>query len=280
MRFATLFSAAAALAVPIGAAAAVGTSTADLWGEVRARVGLAPANERPDPERRSAVEIASTNPHNFYFARAQYSDDGMFPDWKDWRTDFPKADRQFLAVLRRLARLDAHAGELSVRLDDPGLRRFPYIYAVEVGHMQLTDAEVRGLREYLLAGGFLVVDDFWGTREWRSFSEQMRRVFPELPIREIPLDHPVFHTYYDIDEIVQVPNVGQGVAGGPTHESDGYRAAVHGIFDDDGRLMVAINWNTDLGDAWEWAEHPQYPLRFSTYAYQMGVNLIVYAMSH
>jgi hypothetical protein len=79
---------------------------------------------------------------------------------------------------------------------------------------------------------------------------------------------------------VQIPNVGQAVAGGPTHESDGYNSEVHGIFDEDGRLMVAINWNTDLGDAWEWAEHPQFPLRLSTYAYQIGVNLIVYAMSH
>src|SRR5690606_26135043 len=106
------------------------------------------------------------------------------------------------------------------------------------------------------------------------------RVFPEYSIREIPLTHPVFHTYYDIDEIVQVPNVQQGVDGGPTHESDGYEPAVFGIFDDRGRLMVAINWNTDLGDAWEWAELAAYPLRFSTYAYQVGVNYIVYAMSH
>lgn len=280
MRFVSPLSAAAALAVSFGTAVAASALPLDVRGMAASLAARTVGSVPPDPEARSPVEIANTNPHNFYFARAQYSDDGVFPDWKDWRTDFPKADRQFLSVLRRLARLDAHEGELSVRLSDPGLRRFPYIYAVEVGHMQLTDAEVKGLREYLLAGGFLVVDDFWGTREWRSFARQMKRVLPEHSIQPIPIDHPLFHTYYDIETVVQVPNVGQGVAGGPTHESDGYKAEVHGIFDRNGRLMVAINWNTDLGDAWEWAEHPQYPLHFSTYAYQIGVNFIVYAMSH
>ncbi len=97
---------------------------------------------------------------------------------------------------------------------------------------------------------------------------------------DIPRDHPLFNCFYNIREIVQVPNVGQGIAGGPTWEKDGYTPVFRGIFDDKGRLMVAINWNTNLGDAWEWAENPYYPLRFSTYAYQMGVNFIIYGMSH
>jgi hypothetical protein len=125
-----------------------------------------------------------------------------------------------------------------------------------------------------------VVDDFWGTEEWTSFERQMRKVFPDRTIREIPYDHPLFHSYYDIEEVVQVPNMGQAIAGGPTHEADGYTPAVRGIFDDENRLMVAINWNTDLGDGWEWAELPNYPLKYSTYAVQIGVNTIVYALSH
>ncbi len=279
MRFGISLAAAGALVVSVGTAAAAAGLSIDVRDLVLTLVG---PRERPSAVREipSAADLPSAAPHNFYFVRARYTDAGFFSDYKDWRTDFPKADLQFLAVLRRLARLDAHDGELAVRLDDRDLRRFPYLYAVEVGQMRLTEAEVLGLRDYLLAGGFLVVDDFWGTLEWRRFEAQMKRVFPEYSIREILLSHPVFHAYYDIDEIVQVPNVGLGVRGGPTHESDGYRAAVHGIFDGEGRLMVAINWNTDLGDAWEWAEHPQYPLKFSTYAYQMGVNFIVYAMSH
>jgi hypothetical protein len=223
-------------------------------------------------------------PHSFYFTRAAYSGGryGRYSRWggRSWQTDYPKADRQFLAVLRRLTGVDAYELEHPVRLDDPELRRFPYLYAVEVGHMNLSDAEVQGLRDYLLAGGFLVVDDFWGSYEWSVFEENIERVLPEYPIVDLPRDHPIFSAYYDVRDVVQVPNVGQGMSGGPTYEQDGYDPHVRGIFDDEGRLMVVINWNTDLGDGWEWAEQPRYPLKYSTYAYRMGANMIVYAMTH
>jgi len=215
--------------------------------------------------------------HEFHFTRAAYTSWG----WPSWATDFPKADRQFLIGVRRvLSELDAFALENPVRLDDPDLARFPFLYAAEVGRMELEEAEVKGLRRYLQAGGFLVVDDFWGTGEWENFESEIKRVLPEHEIVEIPLDHPLFHALYDIREILQVPNVWQGVRGGRTWERDGYDPHCRGIFDDKGRLMVVINWNTDLGDAWEWAEEPRYPLRFSTFAYEMGINFIVYAMSH
>lgn len=219
-------------------------------------------------------------PREFYFTRAVYSSYGQ--RWRgSWATDYPKADLQFLTVLRRLMRIDAYEEENAIRLDDPELRRYPFLYAVEVGYMSLTDAEVRGLRDYLLAGGFLVVDDFWGTREWLNFETEIRRVLPEYPIVDIPLDHPIFHSFYDIDEILQVPNVGLARwGGGRTWERDGYIPYCRGIFDEKGRLLVLINWNTDLGDAWEWMDDPEYPLKYSTYAYQLGVNAIVYAMSH
>ena len=215
----------------------------------------------------------------FYFTRAIYS--GFRPGFfESWRIDYPKADRQFLIGLRRLTNIDAYERENPVRLDDPDLRRFPFLYALEVGYMSLSDAEVEGLRNYLLAGGFLVIDDFWGTYEWRNFESEMQRVLPGHPIVDIPADHPVLRSFYDISDIVQVPNVQQGMMGGRTWEKDGYEPAVRGIFDDKGRLMVLINWNTDLGDAWEWAENPYYPLKFSNFAYQMGVNVIIYGMSH
>jgi hypothetical protein len=107
----------------------------------------------------------------------------------------------------------------------------------------------------------------------------MSLVFPDRPIVELGLDHPVFNTFYEIEEVLQVPAYGRFQYGG-TSERDGFVPYVRGILDDDGRLMVMINWNTDMGDAWEWAEQPDYPLQFSTFAYQMGVNMIVYAMSH
>lgn len=220
----------------------------------------------------------------FYWTRAVYS--GYGRGWYggrgggSWATDFPKGDRQFLVVLKRLVRLNAYDWENPVSLDDPMLRHFPIIYAVEVGRMDLTEPEVEGLRSYLEHGGFLIVDDFWGTREWAQFEYNMRRVFPEKAIVDLPLDHPLFSAFYDIEEVIQVPNINNGASGIRTHERDGYNAFVRGIFDERGRLMVVINWNTDLGDAWEWAESPYYPLNFSTYAYELGANMIVYGMTH
>ena len=225
-----------------------------------------------------AVDLGEV-PHSFYFTRVMYGAGGGFRR-SAWAVDYNQADLWIISVLRRLTGIDIYPYDHVVRLDDPNLRRFPFIYAVEVGSMGLSPAEVKGLREYLLAGGFLFVDDFWGSWEWANFEYEIRQVLPEYEIVEIPMDHPVFSSYYKIEEIIQVPNVDQGIRGGPTHEQDGYVPHCLGIFDDKGRLMVVINWNTDLGDAWEWAEHPLYPLPYSTYAYQMAANFIIYAMTH
>jgi hypothetical protein len=114
----------------------------------------------------------------------------------------------------------------------------------------------------------------------------MMRILPNAQIVELPPDHDVFSIFYTIEEVIQVPNIGNGEAialgipGAVTYQQDGYVPHVRGIFDEDGRLMVIINWNTDLGDAWEWAEQPTYPLEFSTFAFEMGVNMILYAMTH
>jgi len=217
-------------------------------------------------------------PHAFYFTRAIYSSYGR--SWRgSWTTDWPKSDCQFNIVLRRLTSIDAYPEPNAVAFDDPELRRFPYLYALEVGYMDLSPAEVEGLRSYLLAGGFLFVDDFWGTQEWSNFQYQMQRVLPEFPIVDLPLDHELFRGFYEVREVLQVPNVRQARYG-PTWERDGYVPYVKGIFDNENRLMVVINQNTDLGDAWEWAEQPDYPLKYSTYAFQVGVNSIIYSMSH
>lgn len=224
------------------------------------------------------------NAHEFYFTRGIYS--GEFDDYDEggrWAIDYPKADHQFLVALKRLSILDAYGSDNAIELTDPMLRRFPLLYAVEVGSMSLSEAEALALRSYLLAGGFLVIDDFWGSWAWEQFVSQMQLVFPNRAIVDLPLEHPVFHVFYNIDSVLQVPNVRQGRAsqyGGPTHEYDGIVPHVRGIFDDDGRLMVLINWNTDLGDAWEWADNPDYPLKFSTYAFEIGINFVIYAMTH
>ena len=230
------------------------------------------------------AEQAEGVPREFYFSRV------MYPSYRggfrrggggSWATDYPRADQIFLSFIDRLlSNLDAYEREHTVRLDDPDLRRFPFLYALEVGRMALRPPEIEGLRDYLLAGGFLVIDDFWGSYQWANFEYEIRQVLPDHEIVDLTLDHPIFTAFYEIDEILQVPNINNGIRGGPTHQSDGYVPWVKGIHDENGRLMVIINWNTDLGDAWEWADDPRYPLRYSTYSYEMGVNFIVYAMSH
>jgi hypothetical protein len=221
-------------------------------------------------------------PREFCFARLAYNGfGGFYGGGRSWRTDFPKADQIFLSFIDRLLpNLDAYEREFVMQAHNPDVRRFPLLYALEVGRMSLIPAEILGLRNFLLAGGFLIIDDFWGTQEWEQFEYQIRQVLPDHEIVDMDITHPIFTTFYQIDEIIQVPNVGQGERGGPTYERDGFIPQVKGIYDENGRLMVIINWNTDLGDAWEWADNPYYPLKYSTYAYEMGVNFIVYAMSH
>ena len=221
--------------------------------------------------------------YEFYFTRGQYSGysrRGRGGGWGTWAIDYPEADRHFVIGLKRMTNVDAYDWENPVRLDDPDLNLYPVLYLLEVGGMSMTEAEVEGLRRYLDAGGFLVIDDFWGTWEWANFQREMERLLPEHTIVDLPLDHPIFHVYFDVEEIIQVPNVTQGRRGGPTWEQDGFVPHCMGIFDERGRLMVVINWNTDLGDAWEWADDPRYPYKFSTYAWQMGINFVLYGMSH
>ena len=221
---------------------------------------------------------------DFYFTRAIYS--GSRGWWGrrgrgSWSTDFPKADRQFLFILHRLLQmLDLHEWENPVSLADPELRRFPFLYMLEVGYMNLTDAEIEGLRGYLEAGGFLVVDDFWGEEAWYNFEYHMSRILPGRRIEPIPLEHPIFHQFYDIDEVVTVPSIGNAARGRYEECWGPCTPTVSGIFNDRGELMVVINHNTDLGDAWEWSENPYYPIDRSTYAYELAINYIIYGLSH
>jgi hypothetical protein len=242
--------------------------------------GWAAAQRRPDgfgrdqQGQRARGYAAEELLHNFYFTR------GIYSGGRSWATDAPQADRWIASVVRRLTLIDIAQSENYVALDDPDLGRFPFLYILEVGGMRLRESEAEGLRNYILKGGFVMVDDFWGTGQWLNWEDEMRWVLPEYEIVDIPLTHPIFTTVYNVDEVVQVPVVDRGCSGGPTWQSDGRVPYVRGIFDEDGRLMVVINWNTDLGDAWEWAEAACYPLFYSTYAYQVAVNTFMYAMTH
>jgi hypothetical protein len=156
---------------------------------------------------------------------------------------------------------------------------WPVMYAVEVGHWRLPDDQARQLREYLLRGGFLMVDDFHTEGEWRLFEASLRKVFPEREPVDIPNSDAIFHTLYDLDERYQVPGA-QYLKTGLLYEYDGFAPHWRGIYDDKGRLMVAICHDMDLGDSWEHADNPDYPAKFSDLGIRIGVNYVVYAMTH
>lgn len=205
-------------------------------------------------------------------------------DWREgrtsWTQDYPRADRHFAQALRRLTRISARSVEQPVNLDDGNdVFDWPWLCAGEMGDWKLTEAQAKKLREYLLRGGFLMLDDFWGTEEWDRFEESMQRVFPDRPVVEIQGNDAIFHTIYDLDQRYQIP--GQwALARGTTYRNDGSVAHWRGIYDDHGRIMVAIAFNSDVGDSWEWADDPRYPEKYSALGVRIGVNYVVYAMTH
>jgi hypothetical protein len=248
--------AAAALAICL----AIGASVA-----VRAQSGGDPRlNTRPATE--------------FHFARLVYADS---PSGRRrgsaWATDYPDAEYHLMQGIRRLTRVDAasvdydgYGGRL-VTLDNERIFDYPWLYAVEVGHWDLNEQEAARLREYLDRGGFLMVDDFWGEDEWDVFEYSMRRVFPDRLIEELGEDHALLHVLYDLDQRTQIPGRGGQRAGTVPHW--------RGIFDDDGNLMVAINFNMDMGDAWEHADDPGYPEPMTALAYRFAINYLIYSMT-
>jgi len=203
-------------------------------------------------------------------------------DWREglslWTQDYPRADRHFSQALRRLTRIHVRSVEQAVNLEDGDeVFHWPWLYAVQVGEWGLTDGEAKVLREYLLRGGFFMADDFHGTEEWGVFEASMKKVFPDRPIVEIDSADPIFHTVYDLDERYQIAGAEHLDRG---YKKDGKGAHWLGIHDDKGRIMVAVSFNSDVGDSWEWADEPQYPSRYSDLGIRIGVNYVVYAMTH
>ncbi|MGI8988411.1 MAG: DUF4159 domain-containing protein [Bryobacteraceae bacterium] len=218
------------------------------------------------------------------FARLRYPSGRYAGFWGgrgSWPTDFPKADRQFVQGVRRLTRISARSSEqvIDLSLDNNEIFNWPWVYAVEVGHWDLTQAQCKLLREYLLRGGFLMVDDFHGTYEWDVFTASMNRIFPDRPIVEIDSKDPIFHVLYDLDERIQVPGL-QYLYSGKIYEKDGKIPHWRGIYDDKGRVMAAMTFNQDNGDAWEHADNPKYEEKYTSQAYRIGINYIIYSMTH
>jgi hypothetical protein len=237
-------------------------------------LGVGNAQSRGD-ERFDAPPAAE-----FHFARLVYRNSPYsrrFRGGGAWRTDYADAEFHLMQGIGRLTRIDAapvdidgNGGRL-IRLIDERVFDYPWLYAVEVGQWELDEREAKLLREYLDRGGFLMVDDFWGDFEWEIFVESMRRVFPDRPIEDLGEDHELLHVLYDLDQRTQIPG-----RGGRRAETPHWR----GIFDDTGRLMVAINFNMDMGDAWEHADDPWYPEPMTALAYKFAINYLIYAMTH
>ncbi len=238
----------------------------------------------------------------FTFARVQYDSTGGHGeswyhydgrDWERWETDYPEAEENFLIRLRQLTTIDVNPTPTHVRLTDPRLFDYPLIYMCDPGWMFLTEDEVNALRRYFERGGFLWVDDFWGIAEWENVEEQMARVFPELKWKKLLPPNPIFDIVFPLTECPQVPaKIFYDMTGESFDMPDGHREPVGGIagvsenhfmglFDRDERLLAVATHNNDIGDGWEReTEGEEYFRIFSTKAYALSVNIIVYALTH
>lgn len=197
-----------------------------------------------------------------------------------WSIDFPDADMNFLRGVSRLTNIRVMSEPIVLRFDDEGIFDYPFLYMLEVGQgggLTLDPGEIENLREYLLRGGFLLIDDFWGQQQWDNFYAAFSQVFPDREIVELRPDHEIFHVYYDIDGPQLIPALYRSDEFG---EQGIDYASNHAILDDDGRIMVLINWNSDMGDGWEHTYHPAYPTRYANSAYRMGINYLMYSMTH
>jgi hypothetical protein len=244
--------------------------------------------EGPDRDERkkqvSSKRQAAKGPGEFTFVRTIYGSPfrGRRGGWGSWATDFPEADYHFILGVRYWSGSNLNIADKPVQLPilDEKLFDYPLLYFVEPGYMELSEEEAKRLREYVLRGGFLFLDDFWGDYEWENVREQMRKVFPEYSIEDLPLDHAVFHSYFDIEKVVQVPGIGAWLYGGVTHEKGGIVPHYMGIQNQEGKLLSFIARNCDLGDAWEWIDDRRYPIQYGLAAYRVGINVIIYAMTH
>jgi hypothetical protein len=197
-----------------------------------------------------------------------------------WYIDAPAAEQNLSRRVKTATAIQVE-DPIVLSLDDPRLFTYPWIYFVEPGNLKLLDSDVPILREFLLRGGTAYFDDFHGPADWDVFAREMKRVFPDREIVEMPKDHPVFSSFYKLDRYPQVAGLGSFLAG-RTWEKGGTIPHLRTILDDNGRAMLFINWNTDMGDGWEWSNVEEYPgyIKYTAMAYRMGINEIVYALTH
>jgi hypothetical protein len=220
------------------------------------------------------------------FARVRYDawtmPRGRFTSYEDepWFIDAPAAEQNLSRRVKTVTAIQVN-DPVVINIEDPNLWNYPWLYLVEPGNLRLSDTEVPILREFLLRGGTLTFDDFHGPIEWANLEREMARVFPDRKIVDLPSSHPIYSCFYQLDGFPQTPGLGSFLYG-RTWEKGGFEGKLRAIEDDAGRAMVLINWNTDMGDGWEWSNAAEFPgyVKFTAQAYRMQINEIVYSLTH
>jgi hypothetical protein len=245
----------------------------------------------------SSPKLKEFPKHKFTFCTLAYQNNGKYePLGFGWNTDYPDSGHNFMLRLEELTTIEINKDKYGepiqevISLTDEALFDYPYMLMSDVGRTTLEPEEQDRLREYLLRGGFLHVDDFWGNKAWENWEYEISQVLDpdEYPITDIPLDHELFHIVFDVKEVPQVPSIQfwRQSRGSDTSERGAESAEPHfkGIFDkdDDKRLMVLMTHNTDIADGWEKErEDHEYFTRFSVKkSYPIGINIVVYALTH
>jgi hypothetical protein len=207
---------------------------------------------------------------------------GLIQPW--WAIDYPFAEEHFFAALRRITNISVADAEDHLELTDPQIFQHPFLFLQQPGqgNWRPTDEDAANLREYLLRGGFLLIDDLHGEYDWQRLQAALYKVMPDRQIVEIPEDDPLMHIFYDLQQGTPIPGVRhlrRGPGGQIVARMQG-PSSWRGIYNDDHHLMVAINFNIDMGDAWEHADDPIYPVPMTAMAYRLGTNYVIYAMTH
>jgi len=234
------------------------------------------------------------NPSEFVFGRLMYPSGGgggrfrgFGRDWRqggrgtNWTNDYPAGDRHLMTALRRLTRINARLLEQPINLEDEDdVFNWPFLFAVRTINIQLTDQMTVKLREYLDRGGFLIADDMWGPAEHQAIIETVSQLYPQRELVELGNDAQAFHMLFDLNERYQI--LGQWARFNGMRPLDGVSYDPHfkGVFDEKDRMTMAIWFNNDTGDSWEWADDPSYPEKFSALGIRIALNHIVYAMTH
>jgi hypothetical protein len=240
----------------------------------------------------SSARLATPNDSDgaYHFCRVAYRSGRG--DGGGWGVDYPQADVNLSIRLSELTKTRVsfdsarEPNHLIVRLTDDGLFQCPFVMMTEVGAADIDDEEVERLRAYLLKGGFLWADDFWGSYAWQSWEAQIRKVLPagQYPLVDLPLDHPLFRTHFVVRKVPQIPSINYWMgSGGDTSErgADSATPTARAILDSTGRMMVLMTHNTDVGDSWEReGDDPNYFYHFAVDGYAVGINVVLYAMTH